>query len=88
MYERAFEVATILSADHPRRDQSEDASRVAAAPHALATQAITRGTPIKRLIDSGHRLEADRCVVCVSALGRPFSDLEPAGQVDYRSRIL
>ena len=80
MYDRAFEAADILV----RIIRGEIRPAMALERPRLITplqsQVTTRDTPMKRIIDRVHRLEADPRVISIAAFGGfPFSDIEPAG---------
>jgi microcystin degradation protein MlrC len=80
MYERAFEAAEILV--RIIRGEITPAMALECPPllTPLQTQVTTRNTPMKRIIDLVHQLEADKRVISIAAFGGfPFADIEPAG---------
>ncbi|MGQ4807603.1 hypothetical protein NKDENANG_00957 [Candidatus Entotheonellaceae bacterium PAL068K] len=80
MYERAFEAAEILVRIIKGEIKPVMALERPLLITPLQTQVTTRNTPMKRIIDLVHRLEADQRVVSISAFGGfPFADIEPAG---------
>lgn len=80
MYERAREAADILV--RIIRGEVRPTMALSCPPllTPLQTQVTTRDTPMQRIINLVHRLEADPRVISIAAFGGfPFADIEPAG---------
>jgi microcystin degradation protein MlrC len=80
VYERAFEAAEILVRMIKGEIKPVMALERPLLITPLQTQVTTHDTPMKRIIDLVHQLEADPRVLSIAAFGGfPFADIEPAG---------